>query len=191
MHSLGEQMKIDTARVAALMKSQGHTYRSLEKEAATLRPGISYSTIWQVINNRREPTFDVVQAIAAALNTTVGYIIGESENPSADGAEPAVVVPAVEFVPLVRRLNDVPQMHREYYISLIEAALEFEKLAETIQSVGELPDAKLAALETDVERRERRLARRGGLLAPRLRLLNGQVRVMRGLRGTGEGHGET
>lgn len=43
---------------------------------------MAWSTLSQIINDRRSPRLENVEAIARALGTTVAYLIGETENPA-------------------------------------------------------------------------------------------------------------
>jgi transcriptional regulator with XRE-family HTH domain len=158
--------------------SEGRELRELAELA-----DVSPEYLWKLKTGKAPNISAVILArIAEVLGTTVNYLL------SVEDAEPGAPIPEVEFAPLVRRLNEVPVLHREYYVDLIEAALEFEGLARLIQSVDRLSDADLDRLEADVARRGRRAARRANLPRPSLR--PGQSRADRGSRGKSGGHDE-
>lgn len=64
-------------RIKNLMYEQHLNQAELSKKS-----GVSKSTISNVMNSNFDPRYDTLLSIADALNTTVAYIRGETDNPS-------------------------------------------------------------------------------------------------------------
>lgn len=84
-------MPIIRERVDGLRKQRG--MRSLDDLLERIQEhqaSMAWSTLSQIINDRRSPRLDNVEAIARALDTTVAYLIGETANPAPelDAGEP-------------------------------------------------------------------------------------------------------
>ncbi|MBQ9198651.1 MAG: helix-turn-helix transcriptional regulator [Lachnospiraceae bacterium] len=56
----------------------------INKTEAAKIIGLTQSGYVRYENGERKPTIQVIEAMAACLNTSVDYLIGESDNPEAD-----------------------------------------------------------------------------------------------------------
>ena len=77
-----EDMQILRERVDNLREKRGWSRGQLHIQAQLHRPGLSRSTLYEALNNQRSPSLDVTGAIARALDTTVAYLIGETDDPA-------------------------------------------------------------------------------------------------------------
>lgn len=69
--------KSSILRIKNLMHEQHLNQAELSRKS-----GVSTSTISNLMNGNFEPRYDTLVSIADALNTTVAYIRGETDNPS-------------------------------------------------------------------------------------------------------------
>jgi len=76
------------------IKEEGWTYYTLEEKT-----GIMHNTISHYVNNRREPDYKNMKAIAKALKRPIGYFFGESIEPNqtaTDGRTDYIKIPLFE-----------------------------------------------------------------------------------------------
>lgn len=116
------KMSIIKERVESLREKQG--IRSLDELLGRIQvyqPSMAWSSLSQIINNRRSPRLENVEAIARALNTTVAYLIGEVDDPSPTLA-------ASDPLPAVRawsdRLRALSADQQVKTVRMIESVLE-------------------------------------------------------------------
>lgn len=146
-------------RVEDRMRRRHWSYRRLTSEANKTRPGLSYSTVWDVVHGKREPSLDVVQALASALETSTWYLLGET-----DQAEPAEPPLSAEALDLARRMDDLPvtvrQVVKRAFDDLLlafEPPLSRELLSSFLTALFEdAPEEDKAVLERAMERWETR-----------------------------------
>lgn len=110
---------IQKERVTARMKRKDISLRNLVKLAATYRPGLSYNTVWEAINKpERSTRLDVIQAIASALGTSVGYLLGQT-----DQEEPDAPPLGAEALDVARQIDELEPDERAAIIDVVKASL--------------------------------------------------------------------
>ncbi len=93
-------MGIIRERVDELRKKRGiQSLEDLLGHVQRYQPSLAWSSLSQIINDRRSPRLENVEAIAHALETTIAYLIGETD-------DPAPVLGAGEPLPEVRAWSD-------------------------------------------------------------------------------------
>lgn len=94
--------------------------RGLSQNALASELGVHHSSIGKYERDEVKPSVDVVKRVASVLDTTVGYLLGESEE-AATLKDPA----------MLKRLNDIasfPDRDREHILYTLDAMIKSVKL---------------------------------------------------------------
>jgi transcriptional regulator with XRE-family HTH domain len=81
---------------------------------------VHHSIIGKYERDEVKPTIDVVKKIADALETTVGYLLGEAKN-----------VSAIKDQAMLKRINDInnlPETDREHILYAIDGLIKSAKI---------------------------------------------------------------
>jgi hypothetical protein len=107
-------------RVDGLLIQRGiKTLGELHLRIQEFQPGFAWQTLSLVVNGKRYPRLDTLDAIAQGLGTTIAYLIGEVDDPSpAIGSE---VLP--EVIGWSERLRALEEGQRALTVRLMEGAL--------------------------------------------------------------------
>lgn len=102
-------------KLAECRKAVKYSQSELAKKIDT-----HYSIIGKYERDEVKPTIDVVKKLADALNTTVGYLLGETEDKN-----------LLKDPAMLKRLNDIigfPKEDKEHIIYAIDAMIKAAKL---------------------------------------------------------------
>lgn len=113
-------MRVLFERVDNLREKRGWSWGQLQIQAQQYRPGLSRSSLYEVLRGERSPTLEMVGAIAHALGTTIAYLIGETDNPAPDLDAGQ---PLPEIVNWSARLRALPADQRALTIRAMELVL--------------------------------------------------------------------
>jgi transcriptional regulator with XRE-family HTH domain len=157
-------MRISRERVELLLQSKGWTLGQLHVQARRFRPSLSWSSLSEVVNGRRSPTLKMLEAIAQTLETSVGYLTGETENPASPAITTFTVAPKAlglaearaaytpltpEVSALADRINALADGQREQIVALANAILDFSAVASGEQVGAVFGRAMPALLEAE------------------------------------------
>lgn len=109
-------------RVDALLVQRGiKTLSELHLRIQEAQPGFAWQTLSLIVNGKRYPRLDTLEAIAQGLSTTVAYLIGETANPAPDLDAGQ---PLPEVLTWSERLRRLSPAARAKFIQGTEAMLE-------------------------------------------------------------------
>lgn len=152
-------MEVRRERIDALLVTRGWTLGQLHIQARRLRPSLSWSSLSEVVNGQRSPTLKLLEVIAQTLETSVGYLVGETDNPdpapqlvlNEEHASPAPLTR--EVAQLAARLNRLPAAPRAKIVAAFAAVVELTEGQPLAEATAEAPSA--ASPEPDPAQRSR------------------------------------
>lgn len=157
-------------RIKLMRERMGWSQRDLANEARRHAPEgkrVTRNSISQYENGHSYPDNWMMQAIADALETSVPFLTGTTDDPS-PGPRPTFVAP--ELWGILESLNDQPPALRRLAVSVLEAAVEYalayansdqsQTTAEPVSDLADYPDksqvsadvAIVTSILTDPER---------------------------------------
>lgn len=133
---------VNVVRLAAKMKEKGYSIPELAEES-----GVKYDTVYSLIKGRRtNSTVETLQPLAAVLDTSVDYLLGNIDDDAPAARTPAAVV---QLAAVATRLSSVAQSE------LIRMAEGLARIEREQRSVP-LPQATMRQLlELSYELRDR------------------------------------
>lgn len=177
-------MNIQRNRIKDRLVALDMKQTELHERARKVRPTLSWSSLQDTIRGNRNPSLDMTGAIAKALETTVGYLVGETDDPAATRGE--VSLPEQDIAPLMARLKRLEPAERELVRAIFEEILKLVSgdytLPERVRQVGQLYDSQ------SPDRKEEEIRELEGLVAAEEQSENaeqesGRSRPVRRLRG--------
>ena len=141
-------MEIRGDRIRAILESRKITQTAFLARVQRYRPEMSWRTLNETINGKRQPKAEIAQALADALGVDPAYLFGLTEKPGGQGAA-ALPTPEPDLAGLVRRLNAQPTSVRSRLTEIVEQILD------TIQYVATPHDMRLVETLTPSQREQR------------------------------------
>ena len=93
--------------------------KSLSQSALAKNLGVHHSIIGRYERDEVKPTIDVVKKLADSLDTTVGYLLGESEDKN--------VLKSSTMLKRLNDINDLSDKDRDYILYTLDALIRDAK----------------------------------------------------------------
>lgn len=105
-------------------------------QARRFRPTLAWRTLSDVVNGKRQPTIEVVNALAQALDTDPSYLLDLPDEEQATGGRAEL---APEVATLAQRIDDLPEGLRAQVVGLVDQTLALveDQLSGVALSAGE------------------------------------------------------